>query len=50
MKKINLDAVRVCRGGIWFNVASYLRATYRDLSSLSSQYHYIGVRLVRGKR
>ena len=50
MKKINLDAVRVVRGGNWSSGESILRAAFRVNYSPSNQNFYVGVRLVRRKK
>ena len=47
MKKIDLNAVRVLRGGSWSYNASALRAAYRSGYSPSYQSNYIGARLAR---
>ena len=50
MKKLNINAYRVFRGGSWYNSASNLRAASRFNGSPSSQFNFIGARLVRSKR
>ena len=50
MKRMNLKANRVFRGGIWFYNAPNLRTANRFNSSPSFQNDFFGTRLVRGKR
>ncbi len=54
MKKLNLETIRVVRGGCWVNSMSVLCAVYCNVNNPSNQYKGIGSllspRFVRGKR
>ncbi|MBK8253134.1 MAG: formylglycine-generating enzyme family protein [Polyangiaceae bacterium] len=41
-------AIRVLRGGSWYNLARYVRAAYRLALVPAYEYDYVGFRLVRG--
>ena len=42
-------SVRVYRGGSWFSLPFYVRASYRDFDDPTSRYDGLGFRIVRNK-